>query len=172
MTSSPTEKALDRALAKAIEAPGPFLGWLLGHTKFANRGATLIKCRCDHPWGKHPYTAIDQATGASVQSFRESETDVLVVLRASDGETLGVHIENKLGSGRFTADQPEMYAFRAKHWIGNAKYGGYSDFDTILLAPLEFKLRNSDQLRHFGCFVSHEDVATHVPEFAVSRRDA
>jgi hypothetical protein len=167
-----SEKALDRALYKALEARGHFLRWFLARTKFKGRSAILVDCRCDHPWGKHPYFKIDPTTGARVETKRESETDILLTLQAQDGEILGVHIENKLGAGKFTSDQPEMYAHRAKHWIGNPRYGGYTDFDTVLVAPLVFIERNKNQLKHFGRFLSHEDIAAHIPEFAVHGRDA
>jgi hypothetical protein len=58
-----------------------------------------------------------------------------------------------------------MYAHRAAYWIGNPRYGGYADFETILLAPEAFRQRNASQASLFGCFISHEAVGQHIPLF-------
>jgi hypothetical protein len=88
-----------------------------------------------------------------------------------DGRILGIHIENKVGAGKFTDLQPEMYPFRAAHWVGNAHYGGYVDFETVLLAPDAFRQRNSVQAEHFGCFISHEAVGQHIALFKQPKSD-
>jgi hypothetical protein len=88
-----------------------------------------------------------------------------------DGEILAVHIENKRGSGKFTRDQPQMYWHRAHHWVGNPHYGAYADFDTALIAPKAFLERHPEQRRHFGCFLSHEDAAFHIPAFAMGHKE-
>ena len=172
MSLPPTEKELDLALAHELTSSAEFLQWFLSHTKFANRSAVATSCRADHPWGTHPFPATDPTKGAALDTKRQSETDVLLILRAHDGEVLGVHIENKIGSGHFTANQPGMYWHRAKHWVKNSHYGGYTDFDTVLLAPAAFAGKNAAQAKHFGCFISHEDVATHVSLFGGHRGDA
>ena len=164
----PTEKELDLALARALANSRKFLLWFLGCTKFADRKVVVVSCRADNPWGTHPFPAKNAETGVTVGSRRQSETDVLLILRTESGDVLGVHIENKIGSGRFTADQPAMYWHRAKHWIGNPHYGGYSDFDTVLIAPFAFLNQNSDQVEHFGSFISHEEIADHIPLFGES----
>lgn len=164
----PTEKELDIALAQALQSSPEFLRWFLGRTKFADRNAVVVNCRADNPWGTHPFPTKDPATGVTAESRRQSETDVLLILKTDTEDILGVHIENKIGSGCFTADQPEMYWHRAKHWVGKAHYGGYTDFDTVLIAPYAFVNQNSDQVRHFGSFISHEDIAAHIPLFGES----
>jgi hypothetical protein len=160
-----TEKELDRALAAELETNPNFVDWLISHTKFSGCGATFHSCRADHPWGTHPFPSIDPATGENITTRRQSETDVLLVVSDRSGRLLGLHIENKVGAGKFTDLQPEMYAHRATHWIGNPRYGGYADFETILIAPEVFRERNAAQAALFGCFVSHEAVAQHVPLF-------
>jgi hypothetical protein len=170
MLLPPTEKELDLSLSHELTSSADFLQWFLSHTKFANRTSLVKSCPSNHPWGTHPFTVTDPTTGAVIIKKCQSETDVLLILIAQDGETLGVHIENKIGSGRFAANQPEMYKQRATHWIKNPRYGSYTDFDTVLLAPAAFVDRNAAQAKHFGCFISHEEVAAYIPLFSEHRR--
>ena len=163
----PSEKDLDLALCKGLMESRSFLQWFLSHTKFADRGPSLISCRADSPWGSHPFPTMNAETGATSLQNRQSETDVLLVLRAKDGATLGVHVENKIGTGSFTADQPEMYWHRANHWLNNPHYGNYSEFDTVLVAPAAFLATHPEQAACFGCRVSHEELARYIPLFGV-----
>ena len=160
-----TEKELDRALAVELETNPKFLEWLISQTKFAGCGAIFQSCRANHPWGTHPFPGVDPVTGKSITTKRQSETDVLLVVVDRDGRLLGLHIENKIGAGKFTDLQPEMYAHRAAHWIGNPRYGSYADFETVLVAPEVFQQRNAEQAALFGCFISHEAVAKYIPLF-------
>ena len=130
--------------------------------------ATVHSCRADHPWGAHPFPISDPATGEITITTRQSETDVLLVVSDADQRLLGLHIENKVGAGKFTDLQPEMYAHRAAHWVGNLHYGGYVDFETILLAPEAFRRRNVGQAELFGCFISHEDVSQFISLFGAN----
>ncbi len=160
-----SEKDLDQALAAALESNPILVAWVLAQTKFAGNNLAFHSCRSNHPWGAHPFTSINLESGNREETRRQSETDVLLLLSDEHGHIFGIHIENKLGSGAFTKLQPEMYPQRAAHWIDNPKYGNYTDFDTILLAPHSFQLRNREQADLFGCFVSHEEIAQFVPEF-------
>lgn len=160
-----TEKELDRALAAELENNTSFVDWLVSHTKFSGCRVTFCSCRADHPWGAHPFTVVDPNTGENITTNRQSETDVLLVVSDQNARLLGIHIENKVGAGKFTDLQPEMYAYRAAHWIGNLHYGGYTDFDTVLLAPEVFRQRNASQATLFGCFISHEAVGQHIALF-------
>lgn len=90
---------------------------------------------------------------------------MLLLLKDEQDKIFAIHIENKLGAGAFTKLQPEMYAQRAQHWVGNPKYGSYQAFDTILLASGAFRDRNTSQVTYFGGFISHEQMAEYVPEF-------
>jgi hypothetical protein len=167
----PTEKQLDAALDEAFKSQTAFAQWFLTHTKFADREATYFWSRSNHPWGRIHFTTVCPLTGTSETSLKESETDVLVVFRAKDGQHIALHIENKIGSGKFTALQPEMYAQRAEQWRGNPKYGTYEDFDTVLLAPRVFQTRNAALSSSFGCFIAHEDVARFIPMFGQALTD-
>lgn len=161
-----SEKQLDAALEHAFKSDPEFARWFISKTRFADRSATYHWSRSDHPWGRVAYVVADPKTGAEVSSIKECETDVLVVFKANDGEHIALHVENKLGTGRFTAHQPELYAVRAKQWQGDPKYGSYTDFDTVLLAPRAFIQGNADQARHFGCVISHEELAEYLPQFS------
>lgn len=159
------EKELDLALAAALERDPLLVAWILARTKFAGRKLEFHSCRSNHPWGTHPFTSLNRDTGEVGETRRQSETDVLLLVKDEQGHIFGIHIENKLGSGAFTKLQPEMYPQRAAHWVGNPKYGNYEDFDTVLLAPSSFQARNKEQAAAFGCFVSHEEISRFVSEF-------
>ncbi|NMG77468.1 hypothetical protein [Aromatoleum diolicum] len=105
-----TEKELDRALAAELESNPTFMAWLISQTKFAGCGASFVSCRADHPWGTHPFPVINSVTGESSTTKRQSETDVLLVVSDRDGRILGLHIENKVGAGKFTdlLNRPEF----------------------------------------------------------------
>lgn len=126
----PSEKELDRALALELETNPEFLVWLISRTKFADTDIKFHSCRADHPWGSHPFTGSDPAADSAATVTKQSETDVLLVVSDDKGRRLGIHIENKIGSGKFTDFQPEMYAQRARHWIGSPRHGSYVDFGT------------------------------------------
>jgi hypothetical protein len=162
-----SEKYLDLALAAKLEDDPAFLQYLLARTSFRDRGAEFRSCRSNHPWGAHPYPQTDSA-GTETIVTRQSETDVLLTVTAKDGEVLGVHIENKIGQGRFTANQADMYKYRADHWVGNPKYGAYTAFDTILIAPAAFVERNAKQAAPFGARFTHEEIADFIPEFGTA----
>lgn len=118
------------------------------------------------PAGKVRIILPNEATGALEPIDREGETDVLAVFENPSGRRLGVHIENKLASGAFMPNQPEVCAARAAHWIGNEKYGAYHAWETVLLAPTSFLERTEAVARKFMSRTAHEQVALHVPLFA------
>lgn len=164
--ASVTEKQLDRAMDSTLQQDAEFARWLLARTKFADRDAKYFWSRANHPWGTIDFRQTD--TDGRVEIIRkECETDVLVVFLASNGERLALHIENKLGSGKFTDLQPQMYRPRAEQWLGKDKYQNYTDFQTVLVAPNAFRERNANQVAMFDVFVSHEDIAAYIPEYGV-----
>jgi hypothetical protein len=63
-------------------------------------------------------------------------------------------------------DVQDLTKLLAHHWIGNPHYGAYTDFDTALVAPKAFLELHEEQTNHFGCFLSHEEVAFRIPAFA------
>lgn len=169
--SKPSEKKLDAALDTAFKNQPEFVQWFLERTRFSGRGAKYLWSRSDHPWGTIDYTSINPETGLTETTRKECETDVLVVLKAEDGEILALHIENKIASGKFTALQPELYRPRAEQWKDNPKYQNYSDFQTILVAPKVFYDRSRTQADLFDCFITHEDIARFIPLFGTVEND-
>jgi hypothetical protein len=161
-----TEKNLDKALEAALTEDGDFRLLFLSKLRRVNGHTKLVCSRSNHPWGKVRLILANPQTGALEATDREGETGVLVVFENPTGHRLGVHVENKLKSGKFTSIQPELYAARAEHWVGNANYGAYHSWETVLLAPNAFAERNSVEAKKFTSFLSHEEVGQHVPAFA------
>jgi hypothetical protein len=163
--SKSSEIALDAALDEALQRNAGFVSWLLSQTKFAGLQARYHWSRADNPWGTIAVTLTDPLSGESSTSRRESETDVLVVFATNDGFRFALHIENKLASGSFTPEQPEMYPIRAEQWKGLARYENYQDWETVLVAPRAFYERNKEKADMFNRYISHESIAEFIPEF-------
>jgi hypothetical protein len=104
---------LDQELEKAFRDNADFRNWFLSRTRFAGRATSYVPSRSDHPWGKFPIELPNPETGVSEIVNKEGETDVLVVLESNEKVRIALHIENKLGSGRFTKFQSELYQARA-----------------------------------------------------------
>ena len=163
--SRPTEKQLDAALEESFKSDPDFTRWFLSKTKFSGIPATYFWSRSDHPWGTIDYTITNPETGTEETSRKECETDVLVVFETEQGDRIALHIENKIGTGKFTALQPELYRPRAEQWKNNPKYQNYTDFDTVLVAPKQFQERNEAQAALFGSFIAHEEIAEFISAF-------
>lgn len=161
------EKELDIALESAFKADVTFCRWFLSKTKTGNDFSQCVWSRSNHPWGKVRLLLPNSQTGALEMVAREGETDVLAVFENSAKRRLGLHIENKLASGSFTLYQPEVCAARADAWTNNPDYGNYDCWETVLLAPTSFYHRYATEARKFTSFISHEDVAAHIPAFRV-----
>lgn len=165
--AAPTEKQLDEALEEAFKTNPEFVRWFLSKTKFSGRSATYFWSRSDNPWGTVDYVTINPGTGVEERLRKECETDVLVVLEVEGKERFALHIENKIGTGKFTALQPELYGPRAEQWKSKEKYRNYTDYDTVLVAPRQFQMRNAEQAALFGCFIPHDEIADFIPLFGI-----
>lgn len=163
----PTEKNLDHALEDAFKESPSFTRWFLSRTKFKDEEAAYHWSRSDHPWGKVELTVVNTRTGDRETVVREGETDILVVFETPAKRRIALHIENKIASGSFTPLQPEVYAARAALWKGDSKYDCYEEWETVLVAPRQFFDRFKAEAEKFDKFVSHEDIAVHVPLFSV-----
>ena len=160
-----TEKILDKALENAFRKSPEFCQWFLGRTKkFSDRNATYHWSRSNHPWGTVPITGKNPETGIEETIKRQSETDVLVVFESQGGKRIALHIENKLNAN-FTEFQVQDYPTRAAHWVGKSKYRNYLEFDTVLIAPSSYLQKHQTEAKHFGCCISHEEIAEHLPIF-------
>ena len=160
-----SEKELDKALEDGFQSRPGFTDWFLSQTKFADLGGHYQCSRSDNPWCGVPTTISDPDTGVEKQVVIESETDVLVVFETASKSRFALHIENKLALGRFTVHQPELYAARARFWMNKARYGNYSEFETVLVAPTAFYRRWATDAAKFDRFISHEDIARFLPVF-------
>jgi hypothetical protein len=160
-----SEKQLDLALDDAFQHNAAFATWFVDQTKFAGTGATYLWSRSNHPWGRVMHTTLDPTTGEAVTTIKEGETDVLVVFTTANGLRFALHIENKVSVGKFMPEQPELYAVRARQWLGNPKYQSYTDFETVLVAPKAFYHRNEQACRVFDRYIPHEDIAQFIPLF-------
>ena len=163
--ASITEKVLDKAIEDAFRSSPAFANWFLAQTKFAHESASYCWSRSNHPWGKVPLPVRDPETGdIAIQHF-ESETDILVVFATGKGQRFALHIENKLANGAFTHQQPDLYGPRAQLWRNNPKYGSYTEYETVLIAPRMFYERWIEGAGKFDRYIAHEDIAAHLPIF-------
>lgn len=167
-----TEKQLDLSLEQALKESEEFRGWFLSKTGFLREQAILVLSRSNWPWGRVKLRLWNPETQTYETATREGETDLLVVFQSARRGRFALHIENKLHSGRFTDRQPELYRARAAAWAGNAKYGDYEEWETVLVAPLEFYERNMYEASKFSRFISHEDIAVHIREFRAAAEQA
>jgi hypothetical protein len=161
-----SEKILDKALDKAFQTNPRFAEWFLAWTVYATRRACPIWSRSDHPWGSLSVVTNNPATGVDERKIVESETDVLVVFESADCNRFALHIENKLANGQFRPSQPEYYKLRAQKWLNNPKYGNYSEFQTVLVAPQSFINKWRPDANKYDTHVTLEDIALYIPEFA------
>lgn len=168
----PSEKQLDRALDNAFRHNPVFATWFVNQTRFAGMGATYLWSRSDHPWGRVAHVVKDPATDEATTTMKEAETDVLVVFTTVSGLRFALHIENKVSVGKFMPDQPELCAVRARQWLGNPKYQSYTDFETVLVTPKAFYLRNEQACRIFDRYIPHEDIAQFIPMFSQEQTTA
>lgn len=160
-----TEKELDLALDKALAESAEFADWFLARTSFAGNRGTRVWSRSNHPWGRVPMQIVDPVTRSTETVVKESETDILVVYQLDNGTRVGLHIENKVGLGKFRPNQADFYAQRARAWAGVERYGNYSTWGTVLVAPEGFRARFPEESSKFDAFISHEDISQFVPRF-------
>jgi hypothetical protein len=150
-----TAKEQEHALRIKLERSEAFRNWFLSKTAFGGTPAKIVLARSDHPWYQSPTTGI------------QSETDILVVFEyASRPERFALHIENKRIRDKFRPQQLELYHERANDWRHTLKWGNYDKFEVILVAPRQFYERNKYKAVKFHRYISHEEIAPHVPEFA------
>ncbi len=162
------EKELDQIIELAFKYDSNFVHWFLGKCGVPDQKATYSWSRSDHPWTSVNFEVTNPSNGEVKTIKREGETDILVVVELGTGKRFALHIENKLGKGKFTKFQPEMYAARALKWRGDPKYGNYDEAITVLIAPKPFLAKYALEAQKFDFSVSHEDLAAHVPAFGAN----
>jgi hypothetical protein len=73
-------------------------------------------------------------------------------------------IENKK-KARFLSGQAEGYGPKGRFMSNKSKYLNFSDFSTVLLAPMQFRAANRKQADIFDTYIAYEKIAEFVPEF-------
>ena len=134
-------------------------------TGFSKTNAKYYWSRSNHPWGRFAQVIQNPETSVEEEIKRGSETDILVVFKKENGERFALHIENKRTTGKFTPYQPESYVVRAEDWKNTEKFKNYSEYETVLIAPLEFYRNNFEASNIFDRFVSHEEISLLLPIF-------
>src|SRR5690606_25907061 len=61
--------------------------------------------------------------------------------------------------------QPEGYRDRARLKMNDPGWLGYSDFETVLIAPTVYRAGRQAACDHFDRFIAYEEIAPFVPEF-------
>jgi hypothetical protein len=150
------EKELDRVLGAALRDDDEFLSWLLARVGFDPAGAQRVLLRDDWPWGKPK---------GDQRIFRE--TDILLVCENADGVRFALHLENKGPRRPFGVDQASDYPIRARAWAGVEKWGRYSIWKCVLVAPRAYAAKAPVECSYFDAHVTYEEVAERLPEFAV-----
>jgi hypothetical protein len=161
-----SEKDLDREIEAAFQMDPSFVKWFLAKCHAQTTSAVYSWSRSDHPWTTVECQVENEKSGEPELLRREGETDILVVLTAKTGRRLGIHIEHKTHSGKFTKYQGDMYSARAEKWKNNPEYGNYQDAITVLIAPGSFLNKYKMGAAKFDAVISYEALSTTLPAFA------
>ncbi len=150
-----------RAFADALIGDEPFRHWVITQTKFyERRRSTLLfneqAARPAKDWWRHWWVKLPDGS--------QSETDIfLVFCDQADGTRFALHVECKLGGGKFTPNQAAQYAARGAFMKQN-RWVPYNDFDTVLLPPKDFIERFAQDAEAFGSTLTfeHRPVAPQI----------
>jgi hypothetical protein len=160
------ESDLDLAFANKIKASPEFAIWVLGHTKFKRYGARVRlldeiqgRLRKRRFWWKDWWTTIPgQRIGRQI--------DIFALFESIDTEQrFALYIENKQADRDFEQGQAEAYSHLAKHMMKKETKLNYTDYATILIAPLLYRECHKVECDLFDCFIPYEKIAEYVPEF-------
>lgn len=162
-----SEGNLDEAFADGLSEQPDFLKWVLGGGRFSRyaSGASLLReeQRAARPranrWWKHWWCRLPDGS--------ESETDIFVVLESS-GTRFALHVENKPADGTLSMRQAADYRRRAAFKSNDSAWLDYTDFETLLICPVEFARRNADCVAQFDRLLTYEAIAQHLPLFAAA----
>jgi hypothetical protein len=164
-----TEDALCEIFADGIRDAPEFRQWFLSKTKFAQHanGCRLLHeeqmaIRPRSRWWRHWWCAVPELS-------KDRETDVFMVFVVTGTDKrFALHVENKRDNYKFNPGQAAAYAPRARHMLNRPDYLSHSDFQTVLLAPVAFRNRYAAEADLFDIFISYEEVARFIPQFAAA----
>ncbi len=150
-----TELELDREFWSALVASPAFCEWLLQRTKFWPRELELVTNEKWHQrWYRDP------------ESGKDSETDILLMWSDPQlGDRVAIHIENKPAHRKWEPAQVENYLRRAENRKAAWRY---ADFQIVLLAPIEFILRHTDEAAGFDFVLTYEEISAFAPAFSAA----
>ena len=89
----------------------------------------------------------------------EGETDVLVVLKNATYERLALHIEHKQPGRPFERGQAAQYSLRAAKLANKEKYGNYTSWRTVLVAPKQLCEDEVEEAARFDVVVDYHEMA-------------
>lgn len=87
------------------------------------------------------------------------------------GERFALHFENKRQGSKFSPGQAAAYAPRARHMSLKAEYLSYTNFQTLLLAPADFRRRRAADVDRFDVLLTYDEIARFLPAFGASESD-
>jgi hypothetical protein len=156
------EDQLCAIFADHIRLNSQFRGWVLSQTKFHHLALEAILLsdeqakRPAKAWWRHWWTTVKE-------NNRQSETDIFLVFEHASCR-FALHIENKF-TAPISENQAADYRIRAEQMKLN-KWVPYVDFETMIIAPKAYLLKNVEQCKKFDRSLSYEEIGEHVEIFA------
>jgi hypothetical protein len=143
------EKDLDLLLEHALWEKADFRGWFL-----AACGVPENDWRCDWSRADRVWTTVLDEEGKRC----EGETDLLVVLENAGFERRALHIENKQPGRPFETEQAAQYPRRAAKLAAKKRYGNYTSWRTVLVAPKKLCEDDAEEAAHFDVVVDYNEM--------------
>lgn len=162
-----SESELDEAFADGMSGQHEFLNWVLSGGRFARYASAARLLHNEQAaaranarkWWKHWWCRLPDGS--------ESETDIFAVLEAPRTR-FALHVENKPADGNLSMRQAADYRRRAAFKANDLAWLGYTDFETLLICPVEFARRNTECVAQFDRLLTYEAIAQHLPLFAAA----
>ena len=161
-----SEDELCSAFADAVRNSGEFRGWVLDRTKFGGyaHSARLlheeqISLRPRKHWWRHWWSYVPEIN-------RERETDIFMVFETPSSGRFALHFEVKLGLSRFQPGQAAGYSPAARHMANKPEFLSYSDHQTVLICPREFRERYPDDASLFDVSLTFDELSPRLSHFA------
>jgi hypothetical protein len=156
--------------AEALADDAGFRDWVLGKTKFADRGVCRVLCsemrairtNPQAPWWKNHFTNSCNCFGCGGR-----ETDIFAVLEDERGFRFGLHVEVKQPKDRFNplSRQAERYKARAECWSKSAPPTilAHSDAATVILCSEEKLKAFAAEIELFDVPITFEEIRREFP---------